>query len=247
MPQSWKEFFDAHAPHYDENSFTENTVEEVDFLLEILEIEPGQCVLDMGCGTGRHSIELARRGYAVTGVDISAGMLEQAIRKSKEQSVDVTWLECDGRTFQSSSEFDAAICLCEGGFGLSDLKSEPVGNDLALLKAIFSVLRPRAIFVLTALNGYAQIRQMTDDAVQSGAFDPSTMVACYEDTMALPEGEVTLNIRERQFIAPELVAMLHYVGFRVEHVWGGTAGEWGRRPLKLDEIEVMVVSRKPDK
>ena len=55
-----------------DNSFTKNTVAEVDFVLEELSLPPGSRILDVGCGTGRHAVELARRGYQITGVDISS-------------------------------------------------------------------------------------------------------------------------------------------------------------------------------
>ena len=71
----WEEFFDGHAPVYMDNSFTKNTVEEAEFVLEELGLPAGGRILDVGCGTGRHAVELARRGYRVTGVDISSGML----------------------------------------------------------------------------------------------------------------------------------------------------------------------------
>lgn len=75
---TWEDFFDAHAPIYMDNVFTKNTLAEVDFLTEELALPPGGSILDVGCGTGRHSIELARRGYCVTGLDLSREMLAQA-------------------------------------------------------------------------------------------------------------------------------------------------------------------------
>ena len=75
---TWEAFFDAHAPIYDRNEFSKHTSREVDFLLEVLDIRHGASILDVGCGTGRHSVELARRGFAVTGLDLSYEMLARA-------------------------------------------------------------------------------------------------------------------------------------------------------------------------
>lgn len=257
MSANWREFFDAHAPHYMKNPFTANTRFEVDFLIEVLDLLPGSHILDVGCGTGRHAVELVQRGYRVTGIDLSQGMLEEALKAAAQAGVDalltddpasstapLTLVLADATTFESDLLYDAAICLCEGGMGLAGPNEDPIAHDLAILRTISRALRPNGIFVMTALNGYATLRQMTDEMVNAGRFDPATMLSVYEDEWDLPEGKRTMTIRERLLIPPEMVAMLRHVGFGVEAVWGGTAGEWGRRPLKLDEVEAMYVSRK---
>lgn len=243
-PPTWREFFDEHAPNYLQNAFATHTAAEVSFLVELLHLRPGTTILDVGCGVGRHSIELAKLGMAVTGVDVSKGMLAQARDAALKAGVDVQWIEADATTWRSDLLFDAAICLCEGGIGLANLDEDPVRHDLAILQNIAASLRPNGMFVMTALNGYATIRQMTDEHVADGRFDPASMLSVYEDDWALPEGKKTMRIRERLFIPPEMVALLRHAGFDVEHVWGGTAGEWGKRPIKLDEIEAMYVARK---
>ena len=86
---TWERFFDAHAPDYDGNEFTKNTVAEVDFVLELLELPAGASILDVGCGTGRHAVELARRGYAVTGLDLSSEMLRVAAEAADAAGVRV--------------------------------------------------------------------------------------------------------------------------------------------------------------
>ena len=241
---TWQRFFDAHAPHYDENPFTQHTAKEVDFLLGLYPVLPGSRILDVGCGTGRHAVELARRGYQVTGIDISAGMLEVARRKAEAAGVEVGFRQADATDFAFDEPFDIAVCLCEGAVGLVERGADAEAHDLSIFRNIATSLRPNAPFVLTALNGYAVIRQMKDEQTHDGRFDPATMVSNYEDDWQLPEGPIRMTIHERLFIAPEVVSMLGKAGFVVDNVFGGTAGHWARRFLSLDEVEAMFVCRK---
>ena len=66
------------GPAYLRNAFTKGTEQEVDFLVDALGLEPGMRVLDVGCGPGRHSLALARRGIAVHGVDLSPDFIALA-------------------------------------------------------------------------------------------------------------------------------------------------------------------------
>ena len=121
----WEEFFDGHAPVYMDNVFTKNTLNEVDFVLEELRLPLGSRLLDVGCGTGRHAVELARRGYQLTGVDISSGMLVEAEKEAREAGVEVELIHADATQFTSDKLFDAAICLCEGAFSLLSSEDDP--------------------------------------------------------------------------------------------------------------------------
>ena len=238
----WEEFFDGHAPVYMDNSFTKNTVEEVEFVLEELRLPPGSRILDVGCGTGRHAVELARRGYQVTGVDISSGMLAEAEKAAREADVEVELVHADATQFTSDKLFDAAICLCEGAFSLLGSQDDPLEHDLAILRHIHAALKPGARFILTALNACRVIRQATQEDVESGRFDPVAMVEVYGMEYDTPEGKKSVLVRERSYVPTELTMLLRQAGFEVEHIWGGTAGNWGRRKIQLDEMEVMVVA-----
>ena len=240
----WETFFDNHAPRYMQNTFTRNTLAEVDFLLDVLQPAPGSDILDMGCGTGRHAIELAKRGYLVTGVDISRGMLAEADKAAREADVEVEWVQADATRFVAPRLYDAAICLCEGAFGLLGTDDDPVQHDRAILQNIYDALKPGAPFMLTTFNGIAKLRRLTQDDVEAGRFDPVTMVENSDQEWDLPEGKKLVHVKEHYYVPTELTRLFEQVGFTVEHIWGGTAGNWGRRKIQLDEIEVMVVARK---
>jgi SAM-dependent methyltransferase len=239
---TWERFFDAHAPVYDDNVFTKNTLAEVEFLLEALGLPEGASVLDVGCGTGRHSIELARRGYSVTGLDLSSEMLARAEAAAQAAGVGVEWLHRDAADFVLDCTFDAAICLCEGSFGLLGQGDDPVEQPLAILHNIAACLKPGAMVLLTVLNAAKMLRKYQNEDVAERRFDPFSLV----ETNALPprEGMPPVEVRERAFVGTELVLLCRLAGLEVVHLWGGTAGNWGRRPLDLDEFEIMLVARK---
>ncbi len=240
----WEEFFDGHAPVYMENSFTKNTLAEVDFIIEELKLPAGSRILDVGCGTGRHSVELARRGHLMTGVDISSGMLNEARKAAKEADVEIEWIHADATQFESNNTFDAAICLCEGAFGLLGKDGDPFEHGLSILRNINKALKPNAKVVFTVVNGLALIRRSKQEDVEKGRFDPTTMAEVCPMEYDTSEGKKSLLLRERGFVPTELVMMFRQTGFEVKNIWGGTAGKWGRRQIDLDEMEIMVTASK---
>jgi len=240
----WEQFFDEHAPQYMSNSFTQNTLAEADFIIRELNLPEGSRILDMGCGTGRHSVELAQRGYLMTGVDISSGMLAEAEKAAGEAGVIVEWIKSDATQFKSEKLFDAAICLCEGAFGLLGKDGDAIEYNLSILRNINQALKPGGKLILTAINGLALTRKYGQNDVESGRFDPDTLAEVYPTEYDTPDGKKSLMVRERGFVPTELVLMLRLAGFETQNIWGGTAGKWGRRKLELDEMEIMVIATK---
>lgn len=239
---AWEVFFDAHAAVYDDQAYTTDTLSEVDFLIDELQLLPGSEILDVGCGTGRHSIELAKRGYAPTGLDLSSEMLSRADAAAKAANVSVQWIRGDATAFEFPERFDAAICLCEGAFGLLGRDDDPIDQPLSILCNVSRSLKPEGRALFTVLNGAAMLRKHQNDDVSEGRFDPSSMVASSE--VPPRDGLPAIAVRERGFLPTELRLLFRMAGMLVTDIWGGTAGNWGRRPLDLDEIEIMIVARK---
>ena len=123
-PQWWQNFFTGSVLDFvRESRDRDTTYAEAYFVEQALSVPQGAKILDVPCGAGRLSMEMAARGYQLTGVDISAGLLEDAQRSAKEQSVEISWEQRDMRDLPWAGEFDAAFCFWSS-FGYFD----EVGN-----------------------------------------------------------------------------------------------------------------------
>jgi SAM-dependent methyltransferase len=243
--ECWRAFFDGHAPLYMQNVFTRNTMAEVEFLWDELRLSPGARVLDLGCGTGRHSVELARRGCRMLGVDLSRGMLRQAQAAARQAHVSLDWIQADATHFMAPDQFDAALCLCEGAFGLIAAGDDPLAHDAAIAQNLARCLRPGGRLILTASNGLRLLHLHGAEAVADGTFDPATLTerVCMQWD-AVDGGTRQVIVYEHGQRSEDLQALFASVGFAIEHVGGGTAGHWGRRPLDPEEYEIMLIAER---
>ena len=240
--EGWRAFFDGHAPSYMHNVFTRNTVAEVAFLVDVLRLPPGARILDLGCGTGRHSVALAQQGYRLVGVDLSRGMLRQAQFAARSAGVAVDWIQADATRFAAPAAFDAAICLCEGAFGLVGAGEDPAAHDAAIAGNLARGLRPGARLVLTAPNGLRLLGQYEQADVDRGVFDPDTLTERVTMSWDNESGPRQVVVYEHGHRPEELRALFESAGFAVEHVGGGTAGAWGFRPVDPQEYEIMLIA-----
>ncbi len=241
---NWQTFFDHHAHLYMDEPFVRATHTEVDFLVQHLQLVPGMRVLDVGCGTGRHAVELAKRGYAVTGVDLSSGMLAEAQKVADAAGVHAEWVHRAAQDYQAPQPFDAVYSVCEGGLSLLG-QDDAFDRDLLVLRNIFAALKPGGCALVTVLNGMRFLKIYGEADVQAGRFDPMTMVEHGTMEITTPQGKRSVPTRERGYVPTELRLMLQLAGFVVTHLGGGTAGDWGIRPPVLDEIELMALMQRP--
>jgi SAM-dependent methyltransferase len=138
-PNWFETFFEGLALDMWRGAVTpEQTACEANFLVDRLQLHSGMSVLDVPCGNGRHAIELARHGIRMTGVDISAGFLEEARCNAPE----IEWVQGDMRNLPWRCRFDSAYCW-GNSFGYFDYD-----NCQRFLEAIASVLKPGGGFIL---------------------------------------------------------------------------------------------------
>jgi SAM-dependent methyltransferase len=147
IPREWfRGFFDAAYLASDGPAVHgKRAPAEIDFVARALALRPGARVLDVPCGFGRHSGELARRGYAVVGVDLSSAMLGAA-RRGYRQSARLRFVRGDMRRLAYRAEFDGLICLFTS-FGYFSER-----ENVATLRRFARALKPGARLLIDHRN-----------------------------------------------------------------------------------------------
>jgi len=219
-------------------------IEEVDQVLKLLRLGKGSEVLDLCCGPGRHSLELARRGFKVTGVDRTERYLEKARLEAASQGLTVKFVRDDMRTFRRCAAFDGAINLFTS-FGYF----EDPEDDRLVLRNLLESLRPGARLVLDMVGKENIGRTFTPkDWVEypDGSFFLAERRVLPGWTMIrnrwiiLRGGEkAEFDFSHRIFSAAELEALLKQEGFTVEGIFGGLDGS----PYDLAAKRLVVVAR----
>jgi SAM-dependent methyltransferase len=146
MPANWWEnFFHGVALDFWRVAVTDElTRAEADFIQKELGLTAGEKVLDVPCGNGRIAIDLARRGFQLTGVDLAKEFVDEARQNSLAAGVKIEWHERDMRDLPWANEFAGAFCFGNSFGYLND------DENADFLRAVSQTLKPRARFVLDA-------------------------------------------------------------------------------------------------
>lgn len=227
---------DALGEAYLRYSFTKGTAQEVAFLLDLLALPRGARVLDVGCGPGRHAVELAKAGLQVVGVDVSRRFLEIAAERCRAAGVGASFFEVDARQMPFDNEFDAVISLCQGGFGLMG------GDDSIVFRRIAEATKPRGRVILTAFNAFFEVAHERDGA----AFDVDAGVVHERTTIKDEEGrEHETDLWTSVYTPRELRLLALGVGLVPERVWAVDPGAYARNAPDVEHPELLLVATKP--
>lgn len=218
--------------------------EQVGKILDLLQFN-GHSILDLACGPGRHSVVLAKKGYRVTGVDLSAFLLAKAKELTDDTGVNVEWIHQDMRAFRRPEAFDLCLSLFTS-FGYFDNKDD----DLAILRNIYDSL----------IKGGACLIDVTGKEWLAKHFQPTTsheledgtlMIECHEIRDAwsrirnrwimLKEGKSTeYRFEHTIYSAQELKDRFAEAGFGSVEIFGGFDGaQYGP-----DATRLIAVARK---
>ncbi len=225
------------GPAYLRNSFTMGTANEVEFLVEELGLAPGMRVLDVGCGPGRHSLALARLGIEAHGVDLSPEFIALARAAAATEDLPATFQELDVRDLAFEGEYDAVLCLCQGGFGL--LGGD---EDEGVIGRIAHAARPGGGVAVSAFSAGFAVRWLEDGE----DFDPRTGVLHEHTTVRNEAGdERVFELWTTCFTARELALIARAAGLEVRAIHGVRPGAYASGPPTLEHPELLLFARRP--
>ncbi len=236
---------------YDKECFTQGTVGEVDFVERELGGDRSKRILDIACGTGRHAIELTKRGYHVVGFDLSEGQLRVAREKAAAAGVSVELRRRDATEPHFTAEFDAALMFCEGAFPLMETDEK----NFAILRHAAAALRPDGKLMMTTLNALFPLFHSVKDFLNANAsgaatgqltFDWMTFREQTELTFTDDDGQSqTITANQRYYTPPELRWLLQTAGFAKVDIYGCKLGQFSRADaLTTEDFEMLVVAEK---
>jgi 2-polyprenyl-3-methyl-5-hydroxy-6-metoxy-1,4-benzoquinol methylase len=253
MKQWYESLFENYGRKYDEESFAQGTDGECDFIEKEIKFNKSLKILDIGCGTGRHSLELAKRGYSITGIDLSESQLKRAREKAEVQNLQADFRRYDARQLPFKSEYDLAIMICEGAFPLMETDE----MNYEILRNAAAALKPGGKLIFTTLNGLfplfhsiegfcaAQAKE-GNAAYRKNSFDLMTFrdfnITMVEDDSG---NKKELACNERYYVPPEITWLLKSLGFCKIAIRGAKLGAFSREDrLSTDDFEMLVIAEK---
>ncbi|UCH93973.1 MAG: methyltransferase domain-containing protein [Candidatus Aminicenantes bacterium] len=253
MKQWYEELFENYAESYDKEPFTRGTRGEVDFIEQEINFDKTKRILDIGCGTGRHAVELAKRGYPVTGIDLSQSQLDKAIEKAKKESLNINFIRADARTLDFNNEFDAVIMICEGAFPLMETDE----MNVQILEKAQKALKPGGKLILTTLNALFPLYHSTEEFLNEQGFelgfeskghhfDPLTLRETSTVEITDDSGKKkVIKCIERFYMPSEMTWYLKSLHFKHIEIFGCKLGHFSRSdPLTSEDPEMLVIAEK---
>jgi SAM-dependent methyltransferase len=244
-PDWWQTWFGPGYLAVYDAFLAERTPVEVDQIEALLQLRPLRRILDLPCGQGRHAIELARRGYQVTGVDLSQYMLGVARERAEAAGVRVRWLAGDMREPLAGETFDLVLNLFTSFGYFAD-----EADDRRVVRAAASMLGPGGRFLLEVINGERIMGNFQERewftigqtaVMERRSLDVAARRMVVERTVSSATGDGTSVHAVRLYRGQDVETMLAAAGFsRVE-----LYGDWDGARLTPESLRVLAVATMP--
>ncbi len=228
--QWYESLFENYGQKYDAENFTQGTMGECDFIENELNHNNSLTILDVGCGTGRHAIEL-----------------------TKHYNLKIDFQQQDARNLTFNNQFDTAIMLCEGGFPLMETDE----MNFEILKSVTKSLKDSGKFIFTTLNGLfplyhsveefcASVTEGGNATYRSNTFNLMTFrdhnITEFEDDFG---NKKVLECNERYYAPCEITWLLKSLGYNKIDIFGARLGQFSRdHILTTEDFEMLIIAEK---
>ena len=231
-------------------SWVEDTGSQVDFLIQTLGLQGNERILDLACGYGRHSLEFAKRGYQVVGVDITKEYVEDANKEAGAAGLPAHFYQKDIRQVDYNEEFDVVINMADGAIGYLENDEE----NVKIFDVVSRALKPGGKHFMDIMSAdYADAHfpcnlwEAGDISLTLSRFewDKESKVMLYGQNdfsygNPLAKPNFAAGDPIRLFHAQEIKDLLSARGMDVVKIFGKFDGT----PASANEIQMMVCSQK---
>jgi SAM-dependent methyltransferase len=249
IPQDW--YATAFTGMSAEMAWTERTESEIKRALTMLRPQGDERILDLACGTGRHSLELVRQGFSVVGVEISPELVEIANKDAEAKGLRATFIEADLRELEFKQEFDIVLNLNDGAIGYFETDEEnhrtfevisralkPGGQNLIQVPNVLHArahLPQRSWIPSAGMVELVEHRWNKKERYMEGAMIPLRFGEPLENL------EKRIEFRQRLYDVDELRDLYASVGMALDRVFHGN----GRPKEPTDaQFEIFASARK---
>ncbi len=220
---------------------------EVDFLLSELNLQKGQQVLDMPCGFGRHAIELSKRGFTITGIDISETFIKGLIEKINLQGLNIKAIQADILAVNLNEKFSGAMCLGNSfGYFNSDKMKLFVEKVAASLETGAKFIINSGMIAESILPNFSNYRKNNSYTVENIKMDVNNIYNVEDSYMIsnllyTKEGKTEEHsFKHYVFTLGEVKRLLKSCGLRTIATYSSTS----KTDYNLGDQQVYIVARK---
>jgi len=232
-------FFKKFFPH-------SGTIKQVDFIEKVLKLNKKMKILDLACGWGRHAIELGKRGYKVTGLDLNPLYLKVAKKESTKLKLTIDWVEGDIRKLPFKDDsFDVVYCL-SNSFGYFQKEKE----HQEVIKEVARVLKPKGRFLLDflplealAFNFQKERKKEIGEnclLIIKASFDFLKSRCYFEGTIIQGGKKRTINYDIRMFTIREILTLCQKFNLKFKKLYGF----YSQKPFDFSSQRAILIVQK---
>jgi SAM-dependent methyltransferase len=231
-------------------SWTESTVAQVDFIIDKMRLKGHERILDLACGYGRHALEFARKGYEIVGVDITVDFVNYGNEQAKKEGLNAKFILADIREVSYENKFDVVLNMADGAIGYLETDEE----NMKIFKVISKALKPGGQHFMDIVSGdYADTHFPCKlwDAGEKGLtlsqfnWNRDTRIMLYGQLdykygKIFPKPEMNPWAPTRLYTVNEVVDIMKSVGMTFREAYADVNGT----PASANGIQMMAFSQK---